>query len=93
MKAVCELTRSYGIRTVVSLNPIMIDGTGMCGGCRVTVGGEVKFACVDGPEFDGHQVDFDELISRQKAYLQEERISYERHKCTGRELSSAGQAG
>ena len=60
MKAVCDLTRDYGIKTIVSMNPIMIDGTGMCGGCRVTVGGETKFACVDGPDFDGHQVDFDE---------------------------------
>jgi ferredoxin--NADP+ reductase len=85
MKAVCRLTRSYGLRTVVSLNPIMIDGTGMCGGCRVTVGGEVKFACVDGPEFDGHLVDFDELMTRQRAYIQEERTSYELHKCAGRE--------
>ena len=58
----------YGIKTVVSLNPIMVDGTGMCGGCRVTVGGEVKFACVDGPDFDGHQVDFDELMSRNSVY-------------------------
>jgi NAD(P)H-flavin reductase len=68
MKAVAEQTRPYGIETIVSLNPIMVDGTGMCGGCRVTVGGEVKFACVDGPEFDGHQVDFDELTSRQTMY-------------------------
>ena len=85
MRAVCGLTRSHGIRTVVSLNPIMIDGTGMCGGCRVTVGGEVKFACVDGPEFDGHQVDFDELMNRQRAYVREESMSYELHKCAGRE--------
>lgn len=85
MRAVCGLTRPRGIRTVVSLNPIMIDGTGMCGGCRVTVGGEVKFACVDGPEFDGHQVDFDELIARQRAYVREESMSYELHKCAGRE--------
>lgn len=68
MRAVSELTRPYGVKTIVSLNPIMIDGTGMCGGCRVTVGGEVKFACVDGPEFDGHQVDYDELFARQNAY-------------------------
>ena len=64
MKVVSEVTRPYGIKTIVSLNPIMIDGTGMCGGCRVTVGGETKFACVDGPDFDGHQVDFNELIRR-----------------------------
>ena len=70
MKAVAELTRKYGVHTVVSLNPIMVDGTGMCGGCRVTVGGETKFACVDGPEFDGHLVDFDELAGRQSAYLE-----------------------
>jgi NAD(P)H-flavin reductase len=70
MRAVCDLTRSYGVHTIVSLNPIMVDGTGMCGGCRVTVGKEVKFACVDGPEFDGHQVDFGELSARQSTYLE-----------------------
>ena len=70
MKAVANLTRGYGVHTIVSLNPIMVDGTGMCGGCRVTVGGKVKFACVDGPEFDGHQVDFDELSARQATYLE-----------------------
>jgi NAD(P)H-flavin reductase len=70
MRAVCDLTRSYGVRTIVSLNPIMVDGTGMCGGCRVTVGGELKFACVDGPEFDGHLVDFAELSARQSTYLE-----------------------
>ena len=68
MKAVVALTRPAGVRTIVSLNPIMVDGTGMCGGCRVTVAGEIKFACVDGPEFDGHLVDFDELASRQRTY-------------------------
>ncbi|MBS3734220.1 MAG: sulfide/dihydroorotate dehydrogenase-like FAD/NAD-binding protein [Phycisphaerae bacterium] len=68
MKAVVELTRPQAVKTIVSLNPIMVDGTGMCGGCRVTVGGEVKFACVDGPEFDGHAVDFDELSTRQRTY-------------------------
>ena len=68
MAAVAEQTRPAGIKTIVSLNPIMVDGTGMCGGCRVTVGGEVKFACVDGPEFDGHRVDFKELAVRQNAY-------------------------
>jgi ferredoxin--NADP+ reductase len=72
MKFVSEATKPYGIKTVVSLNPIMIDGTGMCGGCRVTVGGETKFACVDGPEFDGHQVDWDELIKRNGFYAQDE---------------------
>jgi NAD(P)H-flavin reductase len=70
MRAVCNLTREYGVRTIVSLNPIMVDGTGMCGGCRVTVGGKIKFACVDGPEFDGHQVDFAELSARQATYLE-----------------------
>ena len=68
MKFVCKLTESYGIKTVVSMNPIMIDGTGMCGGCRLTVGGETKFACVDGPEFDGHLVDFDEAMARGAMY-------------------------
>ena len=68
MKFVCLLTKEYGIKTIVSLNPIMVDGTGMCGGCRVTVGGKVKFACVDGPEFDGHLVDFDELMRRNSVY-------------------------
>ena len=68
MKFVCQLTKEYGIPTVVSMNPIMIDGTGMCGGCRLTVGGETKFACVDGPEFDGHLVDFDESMARGAMY-------------------------
>lgn len=72
MAAVAEQTRPYGIKTIVSLNPIMVDGTGMCGGCRVTVGGETKFACVDGPEFDGHLVDFKELASRQNMYHEDE---------------------
>ncbi len=75
MKFVSEITRKYGIKTVVSLNPIMVDGTGMCGGCRVTVGGETRFACVDGPEFDGHTVDFDELTMRNSTYLHEEKCS------------------
>ncbi len=72
MKFVSEVTRPYGIKTVVSLNPIMIDGTGMCGGCRVTVGGKTRFACVDGPEFDGHEVDWNELIGRNNFYKEEE---------------------
>lgn len=72
MKAVADLTRPYEIPTVVSMNPIMIDGTGMCGACRVLVGGEMKFACVDGPEFDGHEVDFDGLQNRLKSYIPEE---------------------
>lgn len=79
MRAVAEMTRPYGVHTLVSLNPIMIDGTGMCGGCRVTVGGEIKFACVDGPEFDGHQVDFDELRDRLGTYRFFERESLDRH--------------
>ena len=72
MRATAELTKEYELPTLVSLDPIMVDGTGMCGGCRVTVGGEVKFACVDGPDFDGHLVDFDELAKRKKAFLEEE---------------------
>lgn len=68
MKFVCQLTKKYNVKTVVSMNPIMIDGTGMCGGCRLTVGGETKFACVDGPDFDGHEVDFDEAMSRGATY-------------------------
>ena len=77
MKFVCQLTKEYGIPTVVSMNPIMIDGTGMCGGCRLTVGGETKFACVDGPEFDGHLVDFDEAMARGAMYKDFERHAYE----------------
>lgn len=72
MKFVSLTTKSYGVKTLVSLNPIMIDGTGMCGGCRVTVGGETKFACVDGPDFDGHLVDYDELMRRNSFYREEE---------------------
>ncbi len=72
MKYVCLLTKELGLPTIVSLNPIMVDGTGMCGACRVTVGGKVRFACVDGPEFDGHQVDFDEAMKRQQMYKTEE---------------------
>ena len=82
MKAVCELTRPYGIRTIVSMNPVMIDGTGMCGGCRLTVGGETKFACVDGPDFDGHLVDFDEAIARGRMFKPQEREAMEKkHIC------------
>jgi len=77
MKAVSETTQPYNIKTIVSLNPIMLDATGMCGVCRVEVGGETKFACVDGPEFDGHKVDFDLLMKRLRTYLKEERISLE----------------
>ena len=79
MKFVCLLTKQYGIKTVVSMNPIMIDGTGMCGGCRVSVGGETKFACVDGPDFDGHLVDFDLLIRRNNSYRAEESESREKY--------------
>lgn len=68
MKFVCATTKEYGVKTIASMNPIMIDGTGMCGGCRLTVGGEMKFACVDGPEFDGHLIDFDEAMSRSRTY-------------------------
>lgn len=77
MKFVSLLTKEYGIKTIVSMNPIMIDGTGMCGGCRLTVGGEMKFACVDGPEFDGHLVDFDEAIDRASMYRGFERHAHE----------------
>ena len=77
MRAVCNLTQPHNLKTMVSLNPIMVDGTGMCGGCRVTVGGDTKFVCVDGPEFDGHAVDFDELVKRQATYHPMERSSLE----------------
>ena len=80
MKFVCELTKKYNVKTVVSMNPIMIDGTGMCGGCRLTVGGKVRFACVDGPDFDGHEVDFDEAMSRASMDKDFERQAYE-HQC------------
>ena len=77
MKFVCQLTKKYDVKTIVSMNPIMIDGTGMCGGCRLTVGGETKFACVDGPDFDGHLVDFDEAKKRGQMYKEFERHAYE----------------
>jgi len=77
MKFCCKTTEPFGIKTIVSLNPIMVDGTGMCGCCRVSVGGETKFACVDGPDFDGHQVDWDLLFARQRIYLDEEKCSFE----------------
>ena len=80
MKFVCALTKEYGIKTIVSMNPIMIDGTGMCGGCRLTVGGKTKFACVDGPDFDGHEVDFDEAMERGTMYREFERAEHE-HVC------------
>lgn len=81
MKAVCGLTKDYNIKTIVSMNSTMIDGTGMCGCCRLTVDGKTKFACVDGPDFDGHLVDFDETIRRSKIYIEEEAMSREHHKC------------
>ena len=81
MKFVCKTTEPFGVRTMVSLNPIMVDGTGMCGGCRVTVGGETKFACVDGPEFDGHKVDFAELMSRNVTYRDREAEVATDHVC------------
>jgi len=77
MKFTCKATEPYGIKTYASLNTIMVDGTGMCGACRVTVGGKTKFVCVDGPEFDGHAVDFDEMMLRQKQYLPEEKLSFD----------------
>lgn len=89
MKFVCKLTAEYGVKTLVSLNAIMVDGTGMCGGCRVTVGGKTKFACVDGPEFDGHLVDFDNLMQRLQAYKEEEAASMEKHACA---CKSAGRS-
>lgn len=81
MKFLSALTKKYGVKTIVSLNSIMVDGTGMCGACRVTVGGKTKFTCVDGPEFDGHEVDFDELQKRLLAYQEEEKIAMARFKC------------
>ncbi len=79
MRAVSNLTKPYGIKTIVSMNPIMIDGTGMCGGCRLTVGGKTKFACVDGPDFDGHEVDYDELMKRNVTYRNLEQRSREKN--------------
>jgi ferredoxin--NADP+ reductase len=95
MRAVAEVTRPHGIKTMVSLNPIMVDATGMCGACRVTVGGKTKFVCVDGPEFDGHEVDFKELVMRNRAYLREEKTAMERiehkdGKCMGGGAVPAG---
>ena len=89
MKFVCKTTEPFGVHTVVSLNPIMVDGTGMCGGCRVTVGGETKFACVDGPEFDGHKVDFAELMSRNGIYRDREAEVASTHTCR---MESMGKA-
>jgi NAD(P)H-flavin reductase len=75
MRGCVEATRPYGIKTMVSLNPVMVDGTGMCGGCRVKIGGQVKFACVDGPDFDGHLVDFDDLMTRLRRYKEVEKVA------------------
>jgi NAD(P)H-flavin reductase len=94
MKACAEATRPHKIRTVVSLNPVMVDGTGMCGGCRVRVGGEIKFACVDGPDFDGHQVDFEDLTTRLKRFATEEKAALERWSDSCRmEIPPEGAAG
>ncbi|MBP8986807.1 MAG: sulfide/dihydroorotate dehydrogenase-like FAD/NAD-binding protein [Spirochaetes bacterium] len=81
MKAVSDLTKKYTVKTLVSLNSIMVDGTGMCGGCRVTVDGKKQFTCVDGPEFDAHLVDFDELMKRLNTYKEQEKESFEKHQC------------
>jgi len=81
MRVICEVTRPYGIKTIVSLNPIMVDATGMCGACRVSVGGKTQFACVDGPEFDGHQVDFNLLMSRLRMYTDQEKEAMEHIRC------------
>ena len=83
MRAVVNVTRQFGVKTTVSLNPIMVDGTGMCGGCRVTVGGKTMYACVDGPDFDGFEVEFDELMLRQRMYREEEAEMNEKHPCGG----------
>ena len=91
MKFCAEATRPFGVPTVVSLNTIMIDGTGMCGGCRVTVGGQTKFVCVDGPEFDGHQVDFDNMMKRLKAYKKQEDRAH--HQCHLEAEIRAGEQG
>lgn len=87
MKACCEVTRPFGVKTVVSLNTVMVDGTGMCGGCRVNLQGQTRFTCSDGPEFDGHQIDWDEVLGRQKTYVHEEQCSLERY------LAQSGRAG
>jgi hypothetical protein len=95
MKAAAETTRPHNIKTTVSLNPVMVDGTGMCGGCRVKVGDKVLFACVDGPHFDGHKVDFDDLMSRLRRFSAEEKLAMERWtgacRQTSRDVSSSPQ--
>ena len=90
MKFISKVTEPYNIKTLVSLNPIMIDGTGMCGGCRVTVGGETKFACVDGPDFDGHQVDYDELMRRNAMYAEFE--AHDKENCRLMKMGGAENA-
>jgi ferredoxin--NADP+ reductase len=94
MRAVCDVTRGPGIPTTVSLNPVMVDGTGMCGGCRVLVGGEPKFVCVDGPEFDGHLVDFDEIAARLRAYREQELAALQRYEdlCRTRDAQARDEA-
>lgn len=91
MKGCAEATRPHGIRTMVSLNPLMVDGTGMCGGCRVKIGDEIKFACVDGPDFDGHKVDFDDLMARLKRFTAEERMALEHWNDTCRLMKKADE--
>lgn len=93
MRAVCKLTKEYNIPTIVSMNPIMIDGTGMCGCCRVTVDGKMKFACVDGPDFDGQLIDWDEAISRSRMYKKEEQQSMEKHACNLKNIELQQQRG
>lgn len=95
MKACAEATRPHQVKTMVSLNPVMVDGTGMCGGCRVKVGGQVRFACVDGPDFDGHQVDFDDLMSRLRRFAQEEKTALDRwlESCRMRNQADAAAKG
>ena len=88
MKFVAKTTEPFGVKTIVSLNPIMVDGTGMCGGCRVTVGGEVKFACVEGPDFDGHKVDFAELMNRNSVYREREAETNKTHICRMQKLAN-----
>jgi ferredoxin/flavodoxin---NADP+ reductase len=92
MKRSADASRPYGIKTIVSLNPIMIDGTGMCGVCRVSVGSATKFACVDGPDFDGHEVDWKELLQRRKTYLKEETIVSETSRCEDHALKTRDEA-
>lgn len=94
MKFVCEITKEYGVATMVDMNCIMIDGSGMCGGCRLTVDGQMKFTCVDGPEFDGHKVDFDEAIARSQIYMNQEQKVFQRrhHYCNLQEMADAEEA-